>query len=151
MKNENQRTENAIKLLAILATLFFLWCATACKTVYVPVVETHETDSVRIETRVDTFYQHTHDSVRVQLPCSDSIEVAIIERWHTDTIREKSVQTDTVTVAQRDSVPQIVEVEKVVTENSPFARFCICYFFLSILLALITCIIYFAMKYYLRK
>lgn len=136
MRTEDERANLVIKLLAVLAIVLLIWGMASCKTVYVPVVEEHTKDSVRTEVRVDTFYREIKDSVVVQMPCNDSIEIAYVDRWHTDTkyiIREVH---DTTTVAQVDKEPQIVEVEKVVTQNSGLAKFCIWFFFIVLAVVL---------------
>lgn len=132
MKNENKKANYAIGLLLAVTLVLLAWGFASCKTKYIPVVEEHTRDSLVYINKTDTFYQHTFDSIRIQLPCSDSIEVAYVERWHTDTIREKSVRVDTISVERVDKEPQIVEVEKEVYKNDPFAKFCIWWFVLSI-------------------
>lgn len=103
--------------------VFFSFCLNGCKAVKVGA--SHDRDSIRTEMRVDTFTRVVRDSVRVQLPCSDTIEVAYIDRWHKETIVQKSIERDTVRVCTTDTIRQPYPVEKVVVKNSGFARFCI--------------------------
>lgn len=131
-EDENKKANYAIWAVFVFTMVVLLWGTTACKTRYIPVVEEHTKDSVKNEVKVDTFYQVVKDSVVVQMPCNDSIEVAYVDRWHTDYIYKVKEVHDTTQVVQVDKEPQIVEVEKVITKNSRFANFSICWFFLSI-------------------
>lgn len=120
-------------ILVVIALLLCITIISACKTIKVE-GGTHKRDSVRIEQRVDTFMLRVTDSVTIQLPCSDSIEVAYIDRWHTETVYKTRDIHDTLQVCKVDSVPYPVEVEKVVVRNSPFAKFCVWWTIGSLLL-----------------
>lgn len=132
MRDEDKRAKNAIWVLLAVSMVLLAWGATSCRT-YVPVVEEHTKDSVRVELRVDTFYQVVSDSVVVKLPCSDSIEVAYVDRWHTNTIYKVRERVDTIRYEQIDSIPYIKEVAgPVVYKNNRFGNFCIVWFMLTI-------------------
>lgn len=133
MSKENKAIV-AITIVAYIILVVML--LTSCKTIHVG-CGTHKADSVRVEMRVDTFMQVVKDSVTIQLPCSDSIEVAYVDRWHTNTLYKTRDVHDTIAVHEVDSVPYAVEVEKVVTQNSGFARFAIWWFVGSLLIILL--------------
>lgn len=118
-------------VLALILTVILCFVLISCKTIKVE-GETHKRDSTRVEYRVDSFYHYIHDSVRVQLPCSDSIDVAYVERWHDEEIRDKKALHDTIRIERLDSIPYPVEVEKVVIQNSPMAKAALWYMWVSI-------------------
>lgn len=123
--NEDDKAKLAIMAIAAASLLWFFMCLYGCKTQYIPGNEVHTKDSANISVRVDTFIHHTRDSIVTKLPCSDTIEVAYVDRWHYERITEKQIKNDTIRVASNDSIPVIVEVEKEVVRNSWFAKFCI--------------------------
>lgn len=137
----------AIMVLLFLFSLVIAAVFSCCKTI-VPCVS-HDSDSVRVDVRVDTFYRHTRDSVRIQLPCSDTIEVAYMERWHTDTIYKVREAHDTINVCKVDSIPYAVEVVKPERYVPGFARFCM-WFFAFVCLALIIYIVVRVLRVYTR-
>lgn len=139
-----------------LQKMWLAWCAlaivtilmiagmTGCKTTRVGTQ--HDRDSVRVEYRTDTFTQVIRDSVVKQMPCSDSIEIAYIDRWRTNTIYRSTALHDTIRVASTDTIYQPYEVVKYKTHNSPFATCCI-----GIVIAILVILfIYLAIKIYIR-
>lgn len=112
-----------LSTLAIVAIVVWATMLTGCKTIKVGTA--HDKDSVRVEYRVDSFTHVIRDSVRIQLPCNDSIEVAYIDRWHTE-YKDRTLKVhDTIQVCSTDTIYQPYPVKEVVTKNSGFARFCI--------------------------
>lgn len=109
--------------LAVLLLAFLVFAFTGCKTVQVG--QSHDRDSVRVEYRVDSFTHVIRDSVRIQLPCNDSIEVAYVDRWRTNTIYRYTALRDTIRVCSTDTIYQPYEVPVIKTQNSKFATFCI--------------------------
>ena len=147
MSKENK----AIVVITIVAYIILVvMLLTSCKTIHVG-GGTHKADSVRVEMRVDTFMQVVKDSVTIQLPCSDSIEVAYVDRWHTNTIYKTRDIHDTIAVCKVDSVPYAVEVEKVVTKNSGFAMFAIWHTIGTWIILLAALAIWLFKKFYLRR
>ena len=109
----------------------------------------HTKDSVRVEQRIDTFLLMSHDSVIVQMPCSDSIEVAYVDRWHTNTIYKRTISHDTINTYRLDSVPYPVEVEKVVIRNSRIATFALWYMWISLVAIVAAIALYIYRKFFL--
>lgn len=135
-------------LLVVMTAVALVIMFTGCKTIHVG--QAHDRDSVRVEYRVDSFTHIIRDSVRVQLPCSDSIEVAYVDRWHTEYKDRTMKLHDTISVCSTDTIyrPYRVEVEKVV--NSGFAKFCIWWFVGSLLLIALM-IAWNVLKLYMRN
>lgn len=125
-------------VLALILTVILCLASVSCRVIRVN-GGSHHSDSIRIEQRVDTFVQVLKDSVTIQLPCSDSISVAYVDRYHTDTRYIRTLLHDTIRTERIDSIPYPVEVERVVTKNSGFANFCIWVFW--ILVTAIVCIV----------
>lgn len=135
-------------LLVVMTSVALVIMFSGCKTIHVG--QSHDRDSVRVEYRVDSFTHIIRDSVRVQLPCSDSIEVAYVDRWHTEYVKDKSIMHDTISVCSTDTIykPYRIEVEKEV--NSGFAKFCIWWTIGSwLLIALL--IMWNVVKLYMRR
>lgn len=125
------------------------WCFSGCKTIKVG--QSHDKDSVRVEYRVDSFTHVIRDSVRVQLPCSDSIEVAYVDRWHTE-YKDRTIKLhDTIRVCSTDTIYQPYPVKEVVTKNSGFAKFCIWHTIILWIILAIGITIWILLKVYLPK
>lgn len=151
MKQEEIKSWISHVVLAIVAILYAIVIVSllsGCKTQHIPCIS-HDSDSVRVVVKTDTFWRATHDSVRIQLPCSDTIEVAYLERWHIDTIRTKSVQHDTIAVCKMDTIFEAVEVPVPTRERNWYDRFTSAGFWILLgidLLILLVC----ALRVYLK-
>lgn len=138
-------------ILAVLLIVFlvgYITSLTGCKTVKVGT--SHDKDSVRVEYRVDSFTQIVRDSVRIQLPCSDSIEVAYVDRWHTEYKDRTFKIHDTIRVCSTDTIYQPYPVVEYKTKNSGFARFCIWWTIGTWIIILLTLVIW-LLKMYIRR
>ena len=111
----------------ILVSILFCGCRN-------PHFGTHVQDSTRVVHRIDTFMVYAHDSVIMQMPCSDSIEIAYVDRWHTNTIYKNAAVHDTISTYRLDSVPFPVYIEKEVVRNSKTATFALWYMWTSFVL-----------------
>ncbi len=135
----------ALLIAAILAFLLVSILLSGCKTVRVGT--SHERDSVRIEQQVDTFIREIIDSVRVQMPCSDTIEVAYVERWRTEYVKQKTASVDTFYLSKCDTIFQPYPVKEEVIKNSGFAKLCIWYFWITF----VSFLIYLLLRYLKRR
>lgn len=144
MSKENKAIVAAT--IAAFIILVVMLLTTSCKTIQV-VPEIHT--------------EYVHDTIREQ-----HVDSVWQDRWHTeftkgDTVYVKDstsrvqVKTDdkvkVVEVAVHDSVPYAVEVEKVVTKNSRFARFAIWHTIGTWIILLAALAIWLFKKFYLRR
>lgn len=121
MKQEEKKANMAIIAIFVLGIIAVLLCTTGCKQQQ---FGSHQQDSVRIVQRIDTFMVYSRDSVIMQMPCSDSIEVAYVDRWHTNTIINRTIAHDTISTCRIDTIIKPVDVVHEVVRNSRFAYFC---------------------------
>lgn len=147
MNNIRETKFVALLIAVILAFLLASILLSGCKTVRAGT--SHERDSVRVEHRVDTFERLIIDSVRIQMPCSDTIEVAYVERKRTEKVKQKTASVDTIYISNRDTIfqPYPVKEEVVIIKNSGFATFCIWYFWITF----ISFLIYLLLRYLKRR
>lgn len=134
-------------VLTIIMCILLIGCVlTSCKTISVGTK--HDRDSIRIEYRTDTLTIRTLDSVRIQLPCSDSIEVAYVDRWRTNTIHHSTAIHDTIRVCSTDTIYQPYEVPVIKTQNSRFATFCIWHTIIIWVLIVLAMAVWILKKFY---
>lgn len=115
----------------------------SCRTIYAPTNGNHSRDSVRVEHRIDSVVQVIHDSVTVQMPCNDSIEVAYIDRWRTEYRDRKVAVHDTIVKHTIDTIYTPVEVIREVEVHGFFYRsgvtiWCIAAFMILLLMVVFT-------------
>lgn len=163
MKDENKKAENAIKLLALLAVLFLMWGATACKkiqyiqgeTVYkevkvvvrdTSVVTQADTATINALLHCDSAYNVVLDELATENGARLMAEAKLKRTTdsngvkHTEITFECKEDSLIQVIHLKDSIIQeiternIIEKERVPKkENSPFARFCIIWFFVTVI------------------
>lgn len=143
MKDEDKRAENAIRLLAILAVLFLIWGATACRSVQV-VTEYREKvvhDSVL---RVDSVWR---DRVHTEYQKGDTI--FIHDSVYVGNFKSEGNKLE---VTVHDSIPYPVKVKVPgPVRNSRMAKIALWWFWISVIAAAFTVAWKLFKKYYLRR